>query len=334
MKAFVAAFALGGCVWRQGALQPKGPKASAIADLGTGFLVVTTLVLIAVVAAAIWAFVRGSQHALGPTSEPLATEPGAERQLTRVVSASTLTSLLLLAGLLVASVATGQHLADFAPPKPVRIKVTAHQWWWKIEYPGDAPQDAVVTANELHVPAGLPVELELSSADVIHSFWLPNLDGKHDLIPNHVIKTYLQADAPGDYAGRCAEFCGYQHAHMDLLLVAQTPRDFQAWLAAQRQPASEPQTEPERRGRELVERKPCAPCHTVSGTTALGGVGPDLSHLASRRTLAAGAALNDHAGLKGWLGNPQSYKPGTQMPAVELTPDELEAVVAYLESLQ
>jgi cytochrome c oxidase subunit 2 len=334
MKPIGLAFLLSGCVWQQGALQPKGPKALAIAELGGVFLTITTLVFLGVVAAAVWAFVRGSQRAHERGDEPLAPDAGTERQLTRAVSTSTLASLLLLAVLLVASVATGQHLAGFAPPKPVRVKITAHQWWWQIEYPGNNPQDHAVTANELHVPAGLPVELELTSADVIHSFWLPNLDGKHDLIPSHVIKTYFQADAPGDYSGRCAEFCGYQHAHMDLLLVAQPPSEFQAWLAAQRQPAREPRTASERRGRELMEQKPCATCHTVSGSKALGGVGPDLSHLASRRTLAAGAALRDHTGLKGWLQDPNSFKPGTQMPAVDLAPNELEALMDYLESLQ
>jgi cytochrome c oxidase subunit 2 len=334
MRPVWLAFMLSGCVWQQGALQPMGPKAQAITQLGGVFLSVTAVVFAAVVTAGVWAFVRGSQRAREHDQEPLAPDAGIERQLTRVVSASTLASLLLLAVLLVASIATGQHLADFAPPKPVRIKITAHQWWWKIEYPGDNPQDHAVTANELHVPAGQPVELELTSSDVIHSFWLPNLDGKHDLIPSHVIKTYLQADAPGAYSGRCAEFCGYQHAHMDLLLIAQPPSEFQAWLAAQRQPAREPRTPSEQRGRELIEQKPCATCHTVSGTKALGGVGPDLSHLAGRRTLAAGAALRNRIGLKGWLQNPDAFKPGSQMPPVALAPDELEALLDYLESLQ
>jgi cytochrome c oxidase subunit 2 len=334
VKPFLFAFVLSGCAWRQGALQPKGPKALAIADLGGVFFWITGVVFLAVVAAAIWAFVRGAQGARDRDREPLAPEPSTERQLTRAVSASTLVSVLLLAILLVSSIATGQNLADFAPPKPVRIKVTAHQWWWKIEYPGDQPQDEVVTANELHVPAGLPVELELTSADVIHSFWLPNLDGKHDLIPSHVIKTTFQADAPGDYSGRCAEFCGYQHAHMDLLLVAEPPSAFQAWLAAQRQPASEPQTPSQQRGRELMEHSPCALCHTVSGTKALGGVGPDLSHVAGRRTLAAGALLQSRAGMKGWLSNPHLFKPGSEMPVVQLGPDELNSLVDYLESLQ
>jgi cytochrome c oxidase subunit 2 len=250
------------------------------------------------------------------------------------VSASTVVAVLLLAIMLVASIATGRNLRDFAPPKPLRVKITAHQWWWRIEYPGDRPDEQVVTANELYVPAGQPVELELTSADVIHSFWIPNLDGKHDLIPSHVLKTQILAELPGAYAGRCAEFCGYQHAHMDLLLVAKPPGEFQAWLAQQRGPGAEPQTASERRGQELVERGPCALCHTIAGTKALGGTGPDLTHFASRATLAAGAAPNDRQSLTSWLRAPNSLKPGAQMPAVALGPDDLAAVVGYLESLR
>jgi cytochrome c oxidase subunit 2 len=334
MKCFPAALLLGGCAWRQGALQPLGPKAASIGRLGSLFFWVALAVLVAVVAAAVWAFVRGASRKVPEDDAPLVPNPGVERQVTRAVAASTTVSLVLLALLLVASVATGQGLADFAPPAPLRIKVTAYQWWWKVEYPGRNPSEQAVTANELHVPAGRPVELELVSGDVIHSFWIPNLDGKHDLIPSHTVKTMIQADMPGDYGGRCAEFCGYQHAHMDLLLVAQTPTEFEAWLAAQRFPAHEPSTASQQRGRELVEQGACRLCHNVSGTRALGGTGPDLSHLASRRTLAAGAAPLDRASLRSWLRDPQQLKPGTKMPAVSLSDADREAMLDYLESLR
>lgn len=322
-----------GCAWQQGALQPRGPKALAIAQLGSLFFWITFVVFLAVVGVAIWAFIRGARRGRGGTYA-FWPQQTTERKLTNAVTASTLFSLVLLAVLLVASVATGRRLTDFAPPEPVRIKVTAHQWWWKIEYPGDQPEDQVVTANELHVPAGRAIELELTSADVIHSFWLPNLDGKHDLIPSHTVKTIFRVDRTGDYAGRCAEFCGYQHAHMDLLLVAETPTQFQAWLSGQRQPGREPRTDLERRGRQVLEQGPCAQCHTVSGTRALGGVGPDLSHFASRATLAAGASVRDRRSLESWITEPSSLKPGAQMPAVALPRGELEALVSYLESLK
>jgi cytochrome c oxidase subunit II len=325
---------LTGCAWRQGALQPQAPKALAIARLGDFFFWVDLFVLIAVVGAAIWAFARALRRGYGADTQPLTRDPPTERRLHRAVAASTLVSLLLLASMLVASIATGKRLDDLAPVKPVRVKVTAHQWWWKIEYPGERPDEQVITANELYVPAGRPVELELTSADVIHSFWIPNLDGKHDLIPSHIYKTLLVAEQPGAYAGHCAEFCGYQHAHMDLLLVAKPPAEFQAWLAAQRGPAAEPQTPSEHHGRDLVERSACALCHNIAGSKAQGGVGPDLSHFASRATLAAGAAPRDRQTLTQWLRNPNQLKPGAQMPAVTLNPSDLAAVVDYLESLQ
>ena len=238
MRCILLALFTSGCAWRQGALQPLGPKALAIARLGGLFFWIALVVLAAVVLAAVWAFARGARQAERAADLPTVPNERIERRLTQAVGASTVVSLLLLATLLVASVATGRGLEELAPPKPIRIKVTAYQWWWKIEYPGKAPNDWAVTANELHVPAGRPVELELVSGDVIHSFWIPNLDGKHDLIPSHTIKTMILADLPGDYSGRCAEFCGYQHAHMDLLLVAQEPAEFEAWLASQRLPGS------------------------------------------------------------------------------------------------
>jgi cytochrome c oxidase subunit 2 len=322
------------CAWRQGALQPLGPKAFAIAGLGALFFWIALVVLSLMVLAALWAAARGVHNARGASLAPLPVEPATEKRLTQAVAVSTVVSLILLAVMLVASIATGKNLQDFAPPAPLRVKVTAHQWWWYIEYPGAHPDEQVVTANELHVPAGIPIELELTSADVIHSFWIPNLDGKHDLIPSRTQKIVIQADTPGTYAGRCAEFCGYQHAHMDLLLVAQPPTEFRAWLAAQGQPASEPQTAEEQRGRSLVESSACATCHTISGTKALGGVGPDLSHVAGRRTLAAGAAAFGSHSLRDWLENPQRLKPGTQMPAVNLSAGDLSAIVTYLETLR
>lgn len=323
-----------GCAWQQGALQPFGAKALAIANLSALFFWICLAVLLAVVGGAVWAFVRAAQRARSVELTPLEPDVEGERRLTHAVTASTLVSLLLLAVLLVASIATGRDLTVNPVRKPLRVKITAHQWWWQIEYPGARPDEQVATANELHIPAGRPVELELTSADVIHSFWLPNLDGKHDLIPSHTLKTVISADRVGVFAGRCAEFCGYQHAHMDLLLVAQTPSEFEAWLVAQRQPAAVAKTATAQRGRELVESGACALCHTVAGTKALGATGPDLTHLASRRTLAAGAAVREPVALASWLENPQRLKPGSQMPAIDLSPADLAAVVEYLEGLK
>jgi cytochrome c oxidase subunit II len=330
----VLALLSGSCgVIEQGALQPLAPKAFAIAQLGALFFWICLAVFVLVLGASVYAFARSTRRARGSELTPLSPAVDGEQRLAQAVTASTLVSLVLLAVLLVASIATGRDLDGKPVKEPLRVKITAHQWWWQIEYPGSRPDEQVATANELHIPAGRPVELELTSADVIHSFWLPNLDGKHDLIPSHVVKTVISAERTGAYAGRCAEFCGYQHAHMDLLLVAQTPSEFEAWLVAQRQPAAEPKTTSQQHGRELVERGACALCHTIAGTKALGGTGPDLTHLASRRTLAAGAATRDRAALSSWIQNPQRLKPGSQMPTIDLAPADLAAVVDYLEAL-
>jgi cytochrome c oxidase subunit 2 len=342
MKAKAHLLALGtpglllACAWRQGALEPRGPKASAIGGLGSVFFWVTLAVFVAVVAAAMWGFWRGQRGVDSRESKPpvLSVSAQTEKETHRAVSAATAVSVILLALLLVASISTGQRLSNFAPAKPLHVKVTAYQWWWRIEYPGKTPDEAVVTANELHVPAGLPVELELESADVIHSFWIPSLDGKHDLIPGHVFKTLIQADAPGDYGGRCAEFCGYQHAHMDLLVVAEPPSNFAGWLNAQRAPAAAPSTLTVQHGQQVFERGPCSLCHSISGSQAHGGVGPDLSHFASRRTVAAGAAPMSRAALVSWIEDPNQLKPGSHMPPVSLTRGDLNAVVDYLETLK
>lgn len=232
---------------------------------------------------------------------------------------------------LVIAVVFGSTLAtmrdtDLAPGT-YEIEVIGHQWWWEVRYPG------FVTANEIHIPVGEPVTFALRSADVIHSFWVPELGGKIDLLPDHPNSVTLQADAPGVYGGACAEFCGLQHARMRLRVQAQTPEEFAAWAAAQQLPPAEPATAAIERGRELFVAEECGECHRVAGLTP-GTEAPDLTHLASRATLAAATLPNDTAHLTDWLTRPQSLKEGTAMPGTELTGDALDDLVAYLESLR
>jgi cytochrome c oxidase subunit 2 len=191
-----------------------------------------------------------------------------------------------------------------------------------------------VTANEIHVPAGRPVRLRLSSADVIHSFWVPQLMPKTDLIPGQVNETWLTANRPGIYRGQCAEYCGLQHALMAFLVVADGPAAFDRWVALQRAPAAEPAGTLATRGRQVLERTSCATCHTVRGTSARGTAGPDLTHLASRQQLGAGAVPNTPGHLGGWIANSQTIKPGNLMPPQPLTSEELQALIAYLETLE
>jgi cytochrome c oxidase subunit 2 len=214
------------------------------------------------------------------------------------------------------------------------IKVKGWQWWWEVTYDIPGVTDSVVSANEIHIPTGRRVRLELTTGDVIHSLWVPNLQGKTDLVPGRTNITWLQADRPGISHGPCAEYCGVQHAHMTLLVVAHTPAEFTAWLARERLPASPPLDSLRLMGATVFARVGCAYCHMIRGTASLGKLGPDLTHFASRRMLAAAMLENSPRHLERWLADPQRVKPGTRMPAVPLDGRELAAVVAYLGALR
>lgn len=210
------------------------------------------------------------------------------------------------------------------------VEVIGHQWWWEVRY----PSQTIITANELHLPVGQPVRIQLTSADVIHSFWVPELHGKLDMIPGRTNTFWLEADRPGAYWGICAEFCGTQHANMLFLVIATPPAQFAEWLAAQQQTPPAPTTALAQQGQQLFMNSACAQCHTIAGTPATGRLGPDLTHLAGRRTLAAGILENNVGNLGGWLMNPQHIKSGNLMPATLLTGEELQALLAYLQTLE
>jgi cytochrome c oxidase subunit 2 len=218
---------------------------------------------------------------------------------------------------------------------PLRIDVIAQQWWWRVRYLDDAGELAFVTANEIRIPVGRPIELTLTSGDVIHSFWAPNLAGKLDAIPGIVNRLRLQADAAGVFRGQCAEFCGPAHALHAFYVVAQTPEEFAAWFERQRQPARPPDTAVLRRGRELFLANGCGGCHTVRGTPAGGTIGPDLTHVGGRRSLAGGILPNNAGTMAGWIADSQTLKPGNHMPSFKtLDGESLRALAAYLESLE
>jgi cytochrome c oxidase subunit 2 len=203
-----------------------------------------------------------------------------------------------------------------------------------VQYQDATPSNIVTTANEMHVPVGRTIHFELQAADVIHSFWVPNLHGKTDLIPGHTTHTFIRADAPGEYWGQCAEFCGFQHANMRFVLIAEPEEDFQRWLAAQRQPAAEPATESQKKGQQVFLTRTCVMCHTITGTPAASKVGPDLTHIGSRPRIGAGTLPNTRGNLAGWVSDPHGVKPGVRMPPNPLEPDELRALLDYLESLK
>ena len=210
------------------------------------------------------------------------------------------------------------------------LQVTASQWWWGVRYLSPRPENVFITANEIHIPTGQPIRIELMSADVIHSFWIPQLAGKMDVIPGITNVTWLQADKPGVYRGQCAAFCGAKHAHMALLLIADTPRDFAAWQ--EHQLTETPPDPLSDQGRHVFEAH-CGICHTVRGVVPAGVRGPDLTHLMTRRTLAAGLLPDRPGDLAAWIVNPQHFKPGALMPAQLLSGAELTAVTRFLSSL-
>jgi cytochrome c oxidase subunit 2 len=239
----------------------------------------------------------------------------------------------LLFGLLLASFLTDRKLARLPLADAVHIQLTAHQFRWEARYHDVQPSRIFTTANELHVPVGRPVVLTLRSVDVIHSFWVPSLHGKKDLIPGRESTFALRADRAGVYRGQCAEFCGYQHANMLLYVIADEPADYEHWAEAQRHPAALPASAEARRGMELVVGATCAMCHAIAGTRAQGRQAPDLTHMASRSTIGAGI-LPNHAGTRaGWIIDPQAIKPGVNMPPTEFSGQDLNAINAYLATL-
>lgn len=218
---------------------------------------------------------------------------------------------------------------------PADIRLVGHQWWWEVHYVKAPLPETVIAANEIHIPAGRPVDIDLTSDDVIHSFFVPTLHGKVDLIPNQMNRIRIEASQPGVYPGRCAEFCGAQHAHMQFMVIAQAPADYEAWLAREVQDGQQPVTAQEQQGKQLVETKACSLCHTIRGTLAQGKVGPDLTHIGSRHTLAAGMLNNNTANLEAWITHAQSLKPEVVMPDLtEFTGPQLQAIVAYLQQLR
>jgi cytochrome c oxidase subunit II len=313
----------------QSVLSPAGIQASSIHALWSLMLWVSVTVFVAVLAALAIALVRGSRN----RSQDDSSFPS-ESALSRGVGTAVGVTVAILIALLTVSVFTGRAVGSLQASSAVTIAITGHQWWWEIQYEEEVPSQRVVTANELHIPINRPVVFKVTSRDVIHSFWVPNLQGKRDLIPGYTTAVWLQADRSGFFRGQCAEFCGMQHAHMALDVVAESDRDFEGWLNAMRQPGSDPPERITRRGRDVFMQARCAGCHAVRGTDAAGQTAPDLTHVATRHTLGAGTLPNTPENLAAWIRDPQRMKPGNQMPPNPLAADDLQALVAYLETLR
>jgi cytochrome c oxidase subunit 2 len=316
-------------------LNPGSPQTRLIDRLWDAMYLTSIVVFLLVVAALLWgAFRRRSPEAGRPREAPAQPPPEAERRLTTAVALATGITVLILFGFLVSDVSVGRQLSKNPGDQALQVRVTGHQWWWEVQYRDSLPQNWVTTANEIHVPVGRPVVFELRSTDVIHSFWPPRLSQKRDLIPGDVNSLWFQADSPGVYRGQCAEYCGLQHAKMGFLVIADTPSDFATWLESQRDTARTPTDSVTLRGQEVFLASSCVMCHAVAGTPAGSRIGPDLTHLASRRTIAAGTLANTRGNMAGWILDPQAIKPGTRMPPNQFNPDDLQALLTYLESLK
>lgn len=314
-----------GCSGWQSALDSHGVEAGRLATLFWFIMGVCAVVWLLVMAVLVAALLR--RRGRGENQH------GQERRLGLAVAAAVASTATIITILTLASFITTRAVSS-SGRDALEIEVRGFQWWWQVTYAPDGTQPAMVTANEIHIPVGRPVRLMLVSSDVIHSFWVPSLAGKLDLIPGRTNELTLTATRAGLYRGQCAEFCGLQHAHMGMTVIAQTPEEFARWRAAQALPAGPPGTPEEEAGLEAFLSTPCAACHTVRGTQATGKLGPDLTHVGSRRHIGAGLLETTRGSLAAWIADPQTLKPGNNMPMVSLTPDQLRAISAYLASLR
>lgn len=308
-----------GSGWPPAVFDPAGPYSEPVTTLAWALLLGGTAVLL-VVLAALWAALFGSAK--------LKARLGGERAIwilgfafPAVVLTGLLVWGLMLTSSLSATRVTGQEM---------RVKIIGEMWWWRVHYQDEEGRETLHDANELHIPVGTPVLLELEAADVIHSFWVPRLGGKMDMIPGRTNRLLIQADKPGIYKGQCAEYCGGPHALMGFIVVAHAPADFARWRAS-RLPASEGKGP----GLSLFLSSGCAACHTIRGTPANGLAGPDLTHVGSRQTLGAGILPNNPGTMAGWVADAQAIKPGNRMPAYhQFGGEELRALSDYLVTLK
>jgi cytochrome c oxidase subunit 2 len=315
----------------QSALEPAGPQAAKVATLWWFALGIATTVYLLTMAALWWAARHARQRE--QRGEEL-SGPAAEQRMTRGVTIGVAATVVILLVFLVTDLSVGRTLSPVPSKHPLTIEITGRQWWWEVQYADTSPHGRFTTANEIHVPVGEPVLFVLSAQDVIHSFWVPNLAGKKDLIPGYTQSIWFQADTAGLYRGQCAEFCGLQHAKMALHVVAEPKAAYQRWVEQQRETAAIPTDSVARRGREVFLVGTCAMCHSIEGTAAGSHAGPDLTHLACRRTIAAGTLPNTRGALAGWIVDPQRIKPGVRMPPNMLKPQDLDALLTYLQSLE
>lgn len=320
---------LTGCSGWQSALDAHGASAISLKQLIVLIVSVCSIVWALVMVALILAVFRRRDRS-SPPSRPNA---GTERRMATVVVSAVAVTVVIISFFTATSFFTTRALG-IAGSDDLTIKVRGLQWWWGLEYFGSDPGRHFETANEIHIPVGRNVRLQLEGLDVIHSFWVPSLAGKQDLIPGRPNELSIRAERAGVYRGQCAEFCGLQHAHMAFLVVAEEPAAFDAWTRQQRENAVASSEAEIVAGQQVFLSKPCAACHAIRGTPAEGKTGPDLTHVGGRKYIAAGLFETTRGSLAAWIADPQTLKPGNNMPMVPLNADELRSVSAYLASLK
>ena len=319
----IAAALLSGC-GKQSPLNPHSPQASDIATLWWGMLIAAAIVFFGAVGLLLLAWLRRDKAGLPVFGESERAANGLVIGFGMVVPIVVLVVLFAISDVYV----IGKTEAPAPGSTDLTIDVTGHQWFWEVRYPGTH----AVTANEIHIPVDTRVAVVARTKDVIHSFWVPELNRKVDMIPGRANRVLLYADRPGVYRGQCSEFCGLQHAHMAMKVFADPPGRFRAWLANMSEPTPAPTTAGQRRGEQVFMDHACASCHTLRGTDARGDVGPDLTHLATRSSLAADTIPNSPAYLAEWVADPQHVKPGNRMPGLRFSDADFQALLDYLQS--
>jgi cytochrome c oxidase subunit 2 len=311
-----SAVALSACSGNHNVFDSDGTGSARIATIGAFMLITAAAVGALFLGALVWGLARRRR----PSTVGIRAERGF------IVAGGVLLPVAVIASLTVLSLNALNDPAHHT----VHIEVTGHQFWWEVRYP-DA---GIVTANELHVPVGKPVEVTLRSADVVHTFWVPSLAPKLDMVPGHVNHLTIEAKRTGTFRGQCAEYCGLAHALMIFYVHVDTAADYRSWVEHESAPAASPSTAAERDGQEAFIDLPCASCHAIRGTSADGDDGPDLTHFASRMSIGAGAVPNTPGNLAGWMPNSHTIKPGSLMPPVPMSPEQLHALLAYMRSLR
>ncbi len=315
------------CTGSPSILDAKSPQATATANFSWLLFGVAAVVFIIVTVLLLLAIIRSRRTQLADDAYPQD-----RRAITLIIFGGAVVPAMVLLALMALSVVLDR--ASAAPENSsVNIEVIGHQWWWEVHY----PDQNLTTANEIHVPVNQPITIHVTSADVIHSFWIPQLNGKIDMIPGQTSAMSFEANQIGNFRGECAEYCGAQHAHMALMVVSESSDQFNQWLTNQTKPAPapDPNTQPNLfKGQQAFLTSSCVYCHTIKGTNASGRLGPDLTHIGSRLTIGAGVLSNNPGNLGNWILNSQTIKPGNLMPPTNLNSDQVQAIVAYLQSLQ